>query len=224
MTLIIILAESGLEIIPKQIRNHPAVTKNVIKRNFSSQLLDSALHHAAMPKLANHEKRGRPDIAHSCILNALGSPANKSGHLKLFLHTVQDRIFEINPEIRISRNYNRFKGLMTKLLIEGDIIADKSPLITEIHHRLSELIYSFRNPQVFLFSSRGKLISNKTDLFLNPKTQNYIAIVGGFQKGGFSDQILNLSENFISISQYSLDAWIVISRIITHYEIIKEIS
>ncbi|MBY9019038.1 MAG: 16S rRNA methyltransferase, partial [Candidatus Lokiarchaeota archaeon] len=82
MTLIIILVESGLEVIPKQIRAHPAVTKNLIKRNFSSQLLDTALHHAAMPKLTNHERRGRPDIAHSCILNALGSPANKSGHLR----------------------------------------------------------------------------------------------------------------------------------------------
>ncbi len=224
MTLIIILVESGLEIIPKQIRTHPAVKKNLIKRNFSSQLLDSALHHAAMPKLTNTEKRGRPDIAHSCILNALGSPANKSGHLRFFLHTIQDRTFEINPEIKISRNYNRFKGLITKLLIEGDIVANDSPLITEMHQTLPELINSFRNAEVFLFSSRGKTILNKSNLFRNPKSQNYVAIVGGFQKGSFSEKIFNLTENVISISQYSLDAWIVISRIITYYEIIKEIS
>jgi len=224
MTLIIILVESGLEIIPKQIRTHPAVTKNLIKRNFSSQLLDSALHHAAMPKLTNPEKRGRPDIAHSCILNALGSPANKSGHLRFFLHTVQDRTFEINPEIKISRNYNRFKGLITKLLIEGDIVANDSPLITEMHEELPELINSFRNSEVFLFSSRGRTILNKSDLFKNPKSQNHVAIVGGFQRGRFSEKIYNLTENVISISQYSLDAWIVVSRIITYYEIIKEIS
>ncbi len=224
MTLIIILVESGLEIIPKQIRNHPAVTKNLIKRNFSSQLLDSALHHAAMPKLSNHERRGRPDIVHSCILNALGSPANKSGQLKFFFHTIQDRIFKIDPEIRISRNYNRFKGLMTKLLIEGDIVANNIPLITEIHQGLPELVNSFRNAEVFLFSSRGKSILNKTELFNNPKSQNYVAIVGGFQKGYFSENILKLTENLLSISQYSLDAWIVIGRITTYYEITKEIS
>ncbi|MHA1456726.1 MAG: 16S rRNA methyltransferase [Promethearchaeota archaeon] len=189
-----------------------------------SKLLDTALHHAAMPKLTNHERRGRPDIAHSCILNALGSPANKSGHLRFFLHTVHDRIFEFNPEIKISRNYNRFKGLITKLLIEGDIVANESPLITEIHQNLPELINSFRNKEVFLFSSRGKTIVNKSGLYTNPKSQNYVAIVGGFQKGSFSEKILNLTENFISISQYSLDAWIVVSRIITYYEIIKEIS
>jgi len=177
-----------------------------------------------MPKLTNHERRGRPDIAHSCILNALGSPANKSGHLRFFLHTVHDRIFEFNPEIKISRNYNRFKGLITKLLIEGDIVANESPLITEIHQNLPELINSFRNKEVFLFSSRGKTIVNKSGLYTNPKSQNYVAIVGGFQKGSFSEKILNLTENFISISQYSLDAWIVVSRIITYYEIIKEIS
>ncbi|MHA1670266.1 MAG: hypothetical protein ACTSV5_06755 [Promethearchaeota archaeon] len=224
MTLIIILVESGLEIIPNQIRDHPAVTKNLIKRNFSSQLLDTALHHAAMPKLTNHERRGRPDIAHNCILNALGAPANKSGHLKFFLHTIHNRIFEFNPEIKISRNYNRFKGLMTKLLIEGDIVINKSPLITEIHQNLLELINSFKNSEVLLFSSRGKIITNKSELFLDPKPKNYVAIVGGFQKGKFSEKILNLTENLISISQYSLDAWIVVSRIITYFELTKKIS
>ena len=67
-------------------------------------------------------------------------------------------------------------------------------------------------------------MKNKSDLFINPKSQNYVAIIGGFQKGSFSEKILNLTENIISISQYSLDAWIVISRIITYYEIMKEIS
>ncbi|MBY9003331.1 MAG: hypothetical protein KGD73_05120 [Candidatus Lokiarchaeota archaeon] len=224
MTLIIILVDSGLEIIPKQIRAHPAITKNLIKRNFSSQLLDTALHHVAMANLPNYERRGRPDIAHSCILNALGSPANKSGHLRFFLHTVQDRIFEFNPEIQISRNYNRFKGLMTKLLIEGDIVAKESPLITEIHQNLPDLINSFGNSEVFLSSSRGNIIKDKSELFLNPKSQNYVVIVGGFQKGGFSKKILNLTDKIISISQYSLDAWIAISRIITYYEVIMEIS
>ena len=148
----------------------------------------------------------------------------KRQHLRFFLHTIQDRIFEFNPEIKISRNYNRFKGLMTKLLIEGDIVANESPLITEIHQNLLELINSFRNSEVFSFSSRGKTIKNKSDLFINPKSQNYIAIVGGFQKGSLSDEILNRAGNIISISEYSLDAWIVISRIITYYEITKKIS
>jgi len=224
MTLIIILVDSGLEIIPKQIRAHPAVTKNLIKRNFSSQLLDTALHHSAMPKLLNHERRGRPDIVHSCILNALGAPANKSGNLRFFLHTIQDRIFEFNPDIKISRNYNRFKGLMTKLLIDGNIVANNVSLITEVHQDLLEMINDFKNSEVILFSSRGKIIENISNLFLNPESQNHVAIIGCFQKGGFSQKILNLTDKVVSVSQYSLDAWVAISRVITYYEVIKEIS
>jgi rRNA pseudouridine-1189 N-methylase Emg1 (Nep1/Mra1 family) len=46
MPLIIILAECGIELIPKEIRNHPAVSKNLSSQLYSSQLLDNALHHA----------------------------------------------------------------------------------------------------------------------------------------------------------------------------------
>ncbi|GAG78389.1 unnamed protein product, partial [marine sediment metagenome] len=31
--------------------------------------------------------------------------------LSLFIHTINNKIYEFNPEIRIARNYNRFKGL-----------------------------------------------------------------------------------------------------------------
>ena len=122
MPLIIILAECGLELIPKEIRQHSSVKRHLSHKNYSSQLLDNALHHSAMNNLSNKEKRGRPDIAHLCILNALGSSLNKSGSLELFFHTIRNRIYRINSEIRITRNYNRFKGLMAKLLIDNDII------------------------------------------------------------------------------------------------------
>jgi len=112
MPLTIILAECGLELIPKEIRKHPAIQRNLKRENYSSQLLDNALHHSAMVKLKNVGKRGRPDITHSCLLNALGSPLNKSGNLKLYIHTLNNKIFEFNPQIKIARNYNRFKGFM----------------------------------------------------------------------------------------------------------------
>ncbi|MCP4762410.1 MAG: 16S rRNA methyltransferase, partial [archaeon] len=130
--LTIILAECGLELIPKTIRKYSSVQRNLSSKNYSSQLLDNALHHSAMKDLKDFEKRGRPDILHACILNALGSPLNKSGKLNLYIHTTNDKIFKFNPEIRIARNFNRFKGLVAKLLMESEIIADGTPLITQI--------------------------------------------------------------------------------------------
>ena len=105
MPLIIILVECGLELIPKQIRNQPSVKRNLKVKKYYSLLLDTALHHSAMKNLKNHEKRGRPDITHICLLNALGSPLNKSGNLKIYVHTIHNRIFDINSEIRIATYY-----------------------------------------------------------------------------------------------------------------------
>ncbi len=223
MPLIIILAECGLELIPKQIRNHPAVKKNISSRIYSSQLLDNALHFSAMKKLKNYEKRGRPDITHVCLLNALGSPLNKNGNLILYIHTIKNKIFKINPELRIARNYNRFKGLIAKLLIDGSIEIKGSYLIEPIRGTLKELISKFENSEVYLSSSKGKSIDNYRDLFQDALAKNYIVIIGGFQKSSFSEEITNLSGNQISISRYPLDAWIVVNKIITYYELTHRI-
>jgi len=219
MPLIIILVECGVELIPKKIRNHSSVKRNLSSKIYSSQLLDNALHHTAMINLHNAEKRGRPDITHLCLLNSLGSPLNKSGNLKIFVHTIHNKIFEFNPKIRFTKNFNRFKGLMAKLLIDGSIVTENSNLILPFQGNLKELITTFESPEIYLFSSKGELIKNYKDLFIEDFTKNYIAIVGGFQKTSFSKEILDLSENLLSISQYPLEAWVVINKIITYYEL-----
>ena len=95
MSLTIILVDCGLEIIPKQIRHKPSISRSISPKNYSSQLLDNALHHSAMKNLKNFEKRGRPDITHLCLLNALGSPLNKHEKLKLYIHTIHNKIFKL---------------------------------------------------------------------------------------------------------------------------------
>ena len=219
MPLTIILAECGLELIPLAIRNHPSIQKNVKKDSYSSKLLDNALHHSAMDLLKDKTKRGRPDITHICLLNALGSPLNKSGNLNIYIHTVNNIIYEINPEIKIARNYNRFKGLMAKLLMEDEIKADNLLLISRIKKNLSELLKSIGSEEIILLSSKGELVNNHSELFEKNITKNYIGIVGCFQKGLFSEEILNLSDKFMSISHYHLDAWVALNKVIGYYEI-----
>ncbi len=222
MSLTIILVDCGLEIIPKQIRRNPSISRSISQKNYSSQLLDNALHHSAMKNLKNFEKRGRPDITHLCLLNALGSPLNKLEKLKLYIHTIHNKIFEINPDIRIARNYNRFKGLMAKLLIEERIATEDSILISSVNENLQNLINKVKNSEILLFSHKGRLIKTYRDLFSEKSNKNYVAVIGGFQKSTFSKKILQLSENLISLSEYSLDAWIIVSKIINYYEIIHE--
>ncbi|MFX1500491.1 MAG: hypothetical protein ACFFDH_05935 [Promethearchaeota archaeon] len=219
MPLIIVFTECGLEIIPKQIRSHPAVKKNLSPRIYASQLLDNTLHFSAMKDLKNFQKRGRPDITHICLLNALGSSLNKSGNLFLFVHTFNNKIFRFNPEIRIARNYNRFKGLIAKLLIDGRIETESLKLITPFEGNLQNLIDNFEDPEVIILSSKGNRNKDYKELFTKDIKKNYITLIGGFQKSGFSKYVKNLSDNLISISEYSLDAWVVTNRIITYYEL-----
>ena len=223
MPLIMVFAECGLELIPKQIRSHPAVKKNFSSRIYSSQLLDNTLHFSAMKNLKNFQKRGRPDITHVCLLNALGSPLNKNGNLILYIHTINNKIFKFNPEIRIARNYNRFKGLIAKLFIDGSIETETSKLITPFDGSLKDLIAKFENPEVYIFSSKGKLVNNYEELFPKDIAENYFTLVGGFQKSSFSKDIITLSKNLFSISEYPLDAWVATNRIITYYELTKGI-
>jgi rRNA small subunit pseudouridine methyltransferase Nep1 len=220
MALIIFLIECGLEIVPKNLRTHPAVKKNLIEQNYTSQLLDNALHHSAMTKLPNFKKRGRPDILHACLLNILGAPANKAGNIKLYIHTIHNRIFEFNPEIKITRNYNRFKGLMAKLLIDGGVRVNGTSLITELDKDIDNLVLSFQETNIILCTSKGKILSDYSELFKNKSNfKNHLVIIGGFQKGHFSNNFTKLNANRISISKYSLDAWIVASKIVNLYEI-----
>jgi rRNA small subunit pseudouridine methyltransferase Nep1 len=219
MPLMIILVECGIELIPKEIRNHSAVRKNFSANIYSSQLLDNSLHHSAMKTLEYQEKRGRPDITHLCLLNALGTPLNKTGNLKLYIHTIHNKIFEFKSEIRIARNYNRFKGLIAKLLIDDGINVNGKQLISRYNGNLNNLINELRNPETFLLSSKGKRIKDYQNLFLDDITENKVVVIGGFQKSIFSEEIRNLSNNLISISQFSLDAWVVISKIINSYEL-----
>ncbi len=223
MPLIMVLVDCGLELIPKHIRGHPAVKKNFSSHIYSSQLLDNALHHSAMKKLANSEKRGRPDITHLCLLNALGSPLNKSGNLKVFIHTINNRIFQFNSKIRIARNYNRFKGLMAKLLIDNNIDVNGNQLISQFEGNLHTLINKFKKPEIYLFSSKGDLIKDCRDIFIDDPSKNIMCIIGGFQKSNFSEEVLKSSKNVISISHYKLDAWVVISKIINFYELYHNI-
>ena len=88
--LYIILAESSLELIPKQLTSHPSVISycKKFKKIPSTTLLDNSWHFGAMKGLDNEIKRGRPDIIHLTLLSLCTSPAFHENKIKVFVHTV----------------------------------------------------------------------------------------------------------------------------------------
>jgi len=197
----LVLADSAIELSP------------VKGRRDRAELLDSSYHYRLMRDMPDGDRRGRPDIAHLCLLEALGSPLNFSGNLCTMVHTREDKVITIKPSTRLPRNYDRFKGLLAALLSEGG-----QELLSVRDCTLHSLIGSLSG-QVFAFSVNGKPLGlqGAFDAELagtgNAITGDITLVVGGFPKGQLSG-----FEMLYSIYPKPLDAWVVVSRLLAECE------
>uniref|UniRef100_A0A7C4D2I9 Ribosomal RNA small subunit methyltransferase Nep1 n=1 Tax=Ignisphaera aggregans TaxID=334771 RepID=A0A7C4D2I9_9CREN len=223
--LTIVLAESGIELVPKSIQNHPSVINSARRRNKdpSHILLDISLHYRAMKKLNEWYKRGRPDIVHISLLNAFSSPLNMVKLLRVYVHTYDDRIIYIHPSTRIPRNYNRFVGLMEQLLLVGKVPPESTnPLIFIEKKPLSVFISEKSFDRILIMHEKGDLIPPNSlgrSIARDMKNDRSVCIIiGAFQHGDFRREFLTLSREHVSIFPKPLDAWIVVSRVIEGIE------
>jgi len=156
-----LIAESSLELIPKEIINHPAIVSDSAKRGKdpSKIILDRAKHHFAMLKLPNSTKRGRPDIIHSLLLVHQYSILAQNNLSKIFIHTIEDKIIEVNNKTRIPKNYNNFIGLIEQLYEKGSIIYAGEELLRLKEIGLKDFIKE-TNMNWIVFHEKGE----KTDL------------------------------------------------------------
>ena len=99
----LIIAESALERIPAAITGHPSVTSTAKKfgKYPGRMMLDKSWHFGAMLSLNNKERRGRPDIVHLCMLAACGTPLYMKDLLRVYVHTITDKVIEIGQGVRI---------------------------------------------------------------------------------------------------------------------------
>ncbi|MEM3478171.1 MAG: 16S rRNA methyltransferase, partial [Archaeoglobaceae archaeon] len=123
-----ILLDSSLELVPKEISNHPVIVSDARRRRKKATelLLDDSRHHLAMRNLKHREKRGRADIVHQCLLLLLDSPLKS---FDIFVHTINDELIRVSRDTRLPRNYNRFVGLMEDLFKKRKIEANGKILI-----------------------------------------------------------------------------------------------
>lgn len=219
--LTLIFAEAALETIPKQLWQHSAIKKYAEKRGKPPQflILDRSYHHTAMKQLAESERRGRPDIVHFSLLEALGSPLCREGLLRVYVHTLDDNVIPVNPETRLPRNYSRFIGLMEQLFESKQIPPEGSPLLTlKQDTSLSQLIKSLKPDYIIAFSQDGILKTMEQTISEFSEKKNPLAIVGGFPHGTFSEPIEKFANQVVSIDRETLEAWTVSTRIIYEYE------
>ena len=216
--LYIILAESSLELIPKKIHNHPSVTSysKKFKKNSSNTLLDNSWHFGAMKGLDNEIKRGRPDIIHLTLLSLCTTPVFYKNKIKVFVHTVNDEVISINNNTRLPKSYHRFQGLMEKLFLTKKIESEDEILMEIKNSSLSQLVSKIKPTQIIGLTTQGQKIS--LDKLVKQIEENSCIILGGFQKGHFSNETEKIIEESFSINDSSLEAHLVASRLAYEYE------
>lgn len=217
----LVLAESAVELVPREIAGHPAVRAWSRRKGkpAGDLILDQNYHHAAIHRLTRMAaRRGRPDIAHYCLLLALGSPLNMEGHLRCYVHTADEKVITVNAKARLPRQSDRFVSLLEQLFSTGVVPRVGEPLLSLSDGSLAEIIRKVNGDYVVALSMMGKpkKMDDVADLMVDH--EHPVVLVGGFSTGHFSRETLELANDVFQIYPRSLDAWTVVSRAVYDYE------
>ena len=218
--LALILADSAIETIPKQIWNHPSIIKfaNSKGRKPDELFLNRSLHHSAMLRLKDSDKRGRPDLVHHALLAASGSPLYIQGKLDILVHTYNDYVINLGVSVRLPKSYFRFEGLLDQLYSTKRIEYKGKLLLNLKEQGFNELIREI-NPSITI----GLSIIGSPSKFqeIGKELTNYdkpVIVVGGFPRGHFTRKVLQNLDALYSIHTIPLEAHVVVARIIYEYE------
>ncbi len=205
------IVDAEIELVPPEIAGHPAIVRRARQRGKdpAALLLDSSADYRAMNGLADYRRRGRPDIAHLCLLNALGSIPCKEGALRVYLHTRQDLVLAFDRRTRLPRTQSRFYGLLEGLVSEGrgtGLITLRRMSLRELWRRLA--------PDVCLGLTRRGEKANLSSELSGGRT--VMAMIGGFPEGGFRSPVCEFAR-LVSCYEHPLDAWTVVNEVICAY-------
>jgi len=214
----LILAQSALEIVPKELENHPSVTSYCEKysKKPSETLLDISWHFAAMKGIKNEIMRGRPDLIHLALLSMCNTPLYARKKLQVYVHTINDNVISLRNGVRPPKSYHRFQGLIEKLFKNGNIESDNLTLLELEHLTFEDLIKKIKPKILIGFSTQGE--NSTFEKAAEIITDNSCIVIGGFQKGHFSKEISKNFDHLKSLHENSLETHVVSSRILYEYE------
>lgn len=221
----LVIAEAAMELVPQILRNHPSV-KNHSKRTgrgVNEIFLDISYHHKAMVEknIDQWWKRGRPDIVHFDLVEALSTPLFKQKKLQVYVSTFDNNLVTISQDLRIPKNYYRFEGLMIGIFNKQK--NKNSPNLIEFQENVNfkDLIEKIVRPDLIIGLSVKGTQSKISDILqnnANDTTKHYCFVIGGFQRGNFSETVSGACDAIYSISPFSLESHVVISRVLYECE------
>ena len=217
----LILAEFSLETVPVQFARTRPILKMAKDLGVKPEhiILDASLHRWILKKLPNSEKRGRPDVVHRAMLAATDSPVNKAGYLRFYVHTIQDFVIYVNPEVRLPRTYARFEGLMRQLFSMGKVPPRGEKVLLELKQQTyEELVEELKPDLVIGFSTKGTPIDMRDLARKLAECQKPCAVIGGFPHGHFSQDIASSFDEMYRVHREPLKAYVTVLWLLLEYE------
>jgi rRNA small subunit pseudouridine methyltransferase Nep1 len=204
--------------VPHEIATHPAVVSRARKLGAkpSEMLLDRSYHHAAMKKLPENWKRGRPDIVHFALMEALSTPLFMESRLEVYVHTVGDRVITVADNLRIPKSYFRFEGVMSALFRDGAVKSEDGAALMEMRDcTLEQLVADVAPKRVIGLSTAGV---QSTVQQVAADADGSMFVIGAFPKGHFGEKTTQLFNHTYSIHGTGLEAHVVIARLLYECE------
>jgi rRNA small subunit pseudouridine methyltransferase Nep1 len=208
----IVIADSEIELVPDEITGHAAIRRKAKRRGKppGETLLDSNMDHVPMRRLVDGDRRGRPDIAHLCLLIALDSITSREGDLRVYVHTREDVVLAFDPATRLPRVQGRFYGILEKILSSET----GTDLIGYSKKNLAGLCSEISPDKTLAFTPSGK----RTSLVEQMSGDDHVlSIIGGFPRGEFRSPVESLADATISCYPDSLNAWTVLNEVVFSY-------
>ena len=225
--LTLLIVEASLEPFPDELLKDIKVRQyfSKMKKTPEEIMLDASLHGHLMESLPNKDKRGRPDIVHFTLLSCFGSILARENRLNVMIHTVNDKIISLNPDIRLPKNVDRFNGLFLQLFKDKQITTKTSePLMTLTESSLPNLIQKLHleHDLVIEFSVKGEQLSSSNYSKLIYEATNPLLIFGAFPHGEIESLPHDLVDKKIAIYEEGLDLFAVVSQILASQQLFEE--
>lgn len=220
-----ILLECALELVPSELSSLKQIQKHAARRGKKPTeiLLDQSHHGREMTRLEDGLQRGRPDIVFHSLMSLLETPLCKSGNLTVHLHLQDGRIIDINPDVRLPRNYDRFVGLFEQLLLKGQVPVEDTPLLKITTKSLPNLISKLKtesSESLSILTIEGgtkTTIDSLHSRFPSDVSVPVIVGVGAFPHGDFSEDLMKLFETHLELDTEVMMAWHVCAEILWTY-------
>jgi rRNA small subunit pseudouridine methyltransferase Nep1 len=176
-----------------------------------------------MKRLPDSLKRGRPDIAHFALMEALSTPLFMNMMLKVYVHTINDKIIAIADNLRIPKSYFRFERLMVSLFRDNVIKSNEGTILMELSDGTFADLIDMIKPNMVIGLSTVGVQSKAQKVAENARSVDHFSLViGGFAKGHFSENVTKSLGPTYSISNLALETHVVIARILYECEKLLE--